>query len=468
VSAGGEVLLELPAFDAFVQLRGEVYVEVQARGEHVLIARSECHYPSALDPNVVALDAPPESCRHYAMLLRRDRLELLWQRKSGLLAVGAVARLGEAGAVSLAEVAFESLAWRSVVIETSGQEHVFADTSALSAPDRDGFVAVLRATDSLAGEYGFVAPSAPAVQPLSVPMLPWGPAAQESAIIKGPQVDGDATFAYLGVDDQGGPLLVHERPRNVARIELPVPLEEELELKLAAHAWVLVAYDRGERTRRPWRSVTRDGHELLSPSLPDGFAATHVAPTGGDWLRVSDRDEAYGWLDASTGRWKAAPPLPEGQRRFSTGDYCHSTDFVTADERAVVHLRDDVVGHAYLEAEDGVLQPLGAPIVDAVYVTSARVGGTFEIRPLPRAATYCPEPVWPATPPAGELLRGGQVQYLRGARALLIDDPMARAWLSPNGRFVAVRPLDQVPVLHDLSAGESVALTDMDAFEGWL
>lgn len=468
VSASGEVLLELPAFDAFQQLRPMAYVEIQTRGEHVLIARAECHEPSALDPNVTGLDAPPGSCRHYAMLLRRDGLELLWQRKSELLAVGAVARLGESGAVSLAEVAFEPFAWRTVVIDTSGQEHVFAGTSALSAPDRDGFVAVLRDTDSLAGDYGFVAPGAPAVQPLSVPMLPWGPAAQDAVIRRGPQVDGDAGFTYLGVDDRGGPLLVHERPRDVARVELPAPSGEELELMIAAHAWMLVAFDREAFTRRPWRSVTRDGHEVLSPSLPEGFAATDVELPHGDWLRVSDQGEAYGWLDASTGRWKAPPPAPEGQRRFSTGENCDSTDFVTEDGQALVHLRDDVVGHAYLEAEDGVLQALGTPIVDAVYVATARVAETFEIRPLPRDATYCPEPVWPATPPAGELLRGGQVQYLRGERSLVVEDPLARTWLSPNGRFVAVRQLDQAPVLHDLTGGRSVTLTDMDAFEGWL
>ncbi len=464
VSASGEVVAQLPAFEGFESLRPWANVDIQVRGEHVLVARSECTEPSPTDP------MPLTSCRHYAMLLRREGLELAWQRKSELLAYDAVARLGESGAVSIAELETGTYASRAVVIDTDGDEHAFAGVSPQSAPDGDGFISVLLETSDNPTQYGFVGPGATAMQPLSVPMLPKGPAAQDALILPSPQFDGDAAFTYLGVDDQGAPLLVHERPHDVARIELEAPPgeEDELELSPTAHAWMLVAYDRGDRTRRPWRSVTRDTHEVLVPSLPTNFIPSEVSFPSGDWFRLASESGAYGWLDASTGRWKPQPSLPTGKRLFSAGDYCHSTDFVTEDGYALVHLRDDVVGHAYLESDYGALLALSAPIIDAVYVTSQRIGETFEIHPLPQNYTYCPDSAWPETPPEGDLLRGGQVQYLRAGRSRVVDELSGRTWLSPSGRFVAALPFDGAPVLHDLDGGEGVTLSDMDSLDGWL
>jgi hypothetical protein len=465
VSASGEVVAQLPAFDGFEALRPHAYVDLQVRGDHLLLSRSEC-----TEPSPSPIDPMPEltSCRHYAMLLRREGFELSWQRKSEPLAYEAVAHLGASGAVSIAESEPGSYAGRAVVIDSDGDEHAFAGVTPQSGPDADGFIAVLLDAASSPAEYGFIGPGSSAAQPLSVPRLPLGPAAQDALILASPQLDGDAAFTYLGVDDRGGTLLVHERPNEVARIALEAPAEGELELWPTPHAWMLVAFDRGDYSRRPWRSVTRDSHEVLTPSLPEAFTASVVSPPTGDWLRLSREDGAYGWLDASTGHWKPAPASPEGQRLFSTGDFCKSTDFVTEDGHAVVHLRDDVIGHAYLETDYGVLQALSAPIIDAVYVTTQRIGETFEIRPMPKNATYCPEPLWPTATPEGDLVRGGEVQYLRGGLSRVVDEQRGRAWLSPSGRFVAVLPFEGTPVLHDLEGGEGVTLSDMDSLEGWL
>jgi hypothetical protein len=475
ISATGAVVAELPAFADLEANRTAAYHELQSVGDHVLIARAECR---DLGPFVAIVNdpslPPPGSCWQYAMLLRRPDFELVWQRKSEPLAYTAVLRLGEAGAVSIGESSFGAHTPRTIVVDLDGREHVFDGLSPLSAPNAEGFIAVRIDDSDLAPGYAFVHPDAPEPQRLSVPMHPLGPAGRDALIITEPQLEHDVAFTYLGVDDAGRPALVHERPEGATRIDLGAAPEgdTELEIRLTPRAWLLVGYDPTTRTRRPFRSVTRDDHRVIDFLLPTNVASWEMrgGVENGDWLRLEDEGEgdfAYGWVDASTGSFKHAPPPWPGTRPFET-DYCRSTDFVTEAGRALVHLRDDAVGRAYLEGDYGELSPISAPFIEAVSVHSQQVGETFVFRPVAHTATYCPEPVWGEASAGVEVVRGGQVQFLRGSRSLVLDDRLAPGMLSPDGRFVAELLQDQPPVLHDLVTGEVTTLERIDTFHAWL
>jgi hypothetical protein len=471
----GSVVAELPAFEDLVELSGGGAIVLQARGDYVLLSRDEtqAYYYAYRDNDPAAESQPPGSTTQYAMLLRRSDFRLLWQRKSSLLAYGPQIMLGEAGSVSIGETGFESgtglesATTRTIVKTPDGAEHVFEDVRPLSGPGVDGWLAVRSAFTTLVYggaevyDHGFVRAGESGMKPLSDQYIAYTEQPLE------PQVEAGPSFHYLVRGPNATALLVHETPDSVERIALGSAPPGSLQLLRSESSWVVAVHDAQGRAHRPWVSVDAAG-DVLALRLPDEHDVQTLWHASDDWFQVHYFDEAgSGWLDAATSTWKPMPTAPEGFRPFDD-NHCTWTQPILHEGHALLALRDDELGGVYREDESGSFTRIGAPIRDAVDVEVSQAGATLVLSAIDIHDTYCQSGMWPQTELPDGVVVGGQTQFLRGGRSLVLDAPDHRSSLDPGGRLVAASSADWSITLHDLESGGAHVLQDASVVIGWL
>jgi hypothetical protein len=451
LAADGSLAAELPAFTGHEE-SASAWFEVQASADHVLLVQH------SYDPGSPSAHGGPEQ---YAVLLRRSDLGEIWERTGEALPYSIGPTLGEGGQVLFRVPAGDDLGRSlSILKAPSGEEHAFEELPS-SAPDAQGRVAVITSS----GTYGFVQAGHETIRGLK-----GRPLFRPRHLYETPQAVLEAgpgpEFHYLEQAADGALSFVHEQPDAVTRTALGVVPGSSLDLVRGEHAWLVVARNDANGTVLPLLAV--DGNLMVHAlDVPAELGPlTYAFSAGDDWFALgrSDHLDLVGWIDAATGSWKPMPALPAGMRLFDSA-YCRSSGASLLDGRALVPLRDDSSGGAFLEGEDGSFTRIGSPVRDAIDLAIMRHGDTFELQAIDGRDTYCPDQAWPAPGEPG-FVRGGQTQFVLGSHTHVFDTDQSSLLAHSRGRFVASLRGASELTLHDLARGSAAELHGVPI--GWL
>jgi len=461
---GEEVVLELPSLvpsDGGNRTRAELI----AGPEFALILQHRWTQPEP--PHY---DAGWNGAVRRALLVRRSDLQLLWEQRSGPLAIDSSAFLGTDGLALLHEVDSVTRAERTVIIATDGAEQAIDGIAALSPPDADGWFAARTPAEgpAFAPSYGFARAGTSALRPLSDPLLE--PAADAPAFYRDPVVEPDASFGYLSAGAAGQISLVHEHPEAIERIELGSPERGPARVMRGHDSWLVSEPGTAVGSELPWVIVGPDHQPTPVAELPADVRGVERA--GADWfaLRAGVDWEFAGWLDAATARFQPMPAPPAGMRFFST-ESCDSTRQIFADGSVLIGLRDDRRGGLFLYDGAGFDQ-IGSEIRAANLVAGSRTGETFTLQALDAFPLYyaCGTATWePGDRADGPPLSAGQAEFVRGDHTLRVESGVAAPELDPSGRYAVIPRGDAGAfAVHDLDLGIEYALPPQARVAGWL